>query len=202
MKHNDIIEVALYVSLTLLLFTYTAARLFGWELDSSSPCGLSLHVVGVFASLFAVLSVEFRVREWRNGQRRTRLDALVSASTGVMVSEIESPERARKIHDFLAKRYSDELFRNRASDLISYINFIINIVGWACSTWWFLYVVFGSLTSESTIEGIEIIWGSIGVLVLSKGIQLFISFLSEFFVGRLPGEARAANRKINPRFRS
>jgi hypothetical protein len=151
-----------------------------------------VHVIGALLAscAFGVLVMFIVAWEAQHIERRRRQDA--SIALGVPVGALEDESLAPKLLEYASGRCSDELLRNRLSDLAGLMR-----TGWG----WLgnlvqlgvVVGVFWSMYSEG-LDSAVVMWMAPAASVFFWLTSLAFSFACLVLTGRYPGEAKAARK--------
>lgn len=154
-----------------------------------------LHVVGALGLSTAFGLFTMAIGAWKQERVRKRRLQEAALALGVPVAAIENePSLMPRVMQYASRRSSDELLRNRISDLCGLIR-----TGWA----WL-----GSLLQVGIVAGVgwymytdgaqsaAVMWAVVFVSVFFWLASVVFSLGCQVLTGRYPGEAKSARKAI------
>jgi len=196
MKRIDLIDTLTYFALGI---SFLGLGLLWGIFGNSGNHWLTplSHIAGTVTALLFCASIKYRFSDWKFKRYQKHLGHNISIVTGDAATELLSDQHSSEFQEFMFKRYSYELFRNRASNLVFFVNRGIDAIGViACLVFLIGPIYFWLERGADSSGEVEVIWVSVAFLVLSNVLQLCLSSLTEFIFGRWPGEARWAHQHI------
>lgn len=156
-----------------------------------------VHIVGALIVLIAFYVSILMLAGWENERNQKRALEEASLALGIPVGELDNVENQTKVAQFMATRFSSELFRNRLSDLCGWIQ-----TGWA----WLgtllqvsvlLATIWYTLTDE--LSNSVHAWWIVAIAFFFGIASVLFALICKLLTGRFPGQARQA-RKILAKF--
>ena len=128
MKRTDLIETFAF----LLLGVAGLGLVLLWAVFNESGehwLVPSTHITGTIVAFLFLIALLNRVSDWQKARRQNHLEQCALEARGVSLAENTDRERAEKAWLFTGQRYSYDLFRNRISNLLLYLNKGIDALG-------------------------------------------------------------------------
>ncbi|QMT59705.1 hypothetical protein [Legionella sp. PC997] len=156
------------------------------------------HIVGACIVLFLFESgiLWLAAYQMKKNEKLALLE--ISSSLGIDIAELYkeelSPGLAPKITAFFLDRFSNDLFRNRISDLCGSILTIWQVLGFLINIALFIYVVW--LTFTENISYARYAWLIIPISVFFWIISFVFSILCWLITGRYPGQAKQVRKLV------
>ncbi len=151
------------------------------------------HIVGALVALFVLSTLLFLFGAWLDKLRAQRVMEQASLDLGVPQSELMSPAFEQKLIRYFGARYSDDLLKNRISDLVGFLlgafNWIVLLLELAVLG----FVVWFTFTED---QGNAIYaWLILPISIAAFIVALCVHFVCKLLTGRYPGQAKHV-RKI------
>jgi hypothetical protein len=152
------------------------------------------HLLGaiIFLLCFYAAALYLRIRQTERGKMRILNE--VALKIGLPIASFSEDAIRPKVMQFAADRWSNELMKNRFSDLCGVV-----LTGWG---WLGLTLQIGMLSWALWLTFFEsyrqapTIWFALAIAVFFWGIGFVFSFLCFVLTGRHPGEARQARKEM------
>lgn len=154
-----------------------------------------VHVVGALSltSIFGLLAVFIGVSEQKRVQKRRLQDA--SIALGVPLSSVENDESLiPRLIQYSSQRYSNEMLRNRVSDLCGLLRSAWGLlggllqVGAVAGIGWYMYT--------DGAQNAVVMWSVLALAIFFWLSSVVFSFICLLLTGRYPGEAKMARKSI------
>lgn len=153
------------------------------------------HVAGTLAVLTAFGIFLLWLGNWEAERNRRRVLRQFATKLGLSLSELEAEENLAKVVQASAERNSNELLRNRLSDLCGIVR-----TGWGWLGAILQYSTIGYVLWAMYSDGREnapLAWLAVGIAVFFWVISVVFSFACYVLTGRFPGEARASRKALD-----
>ena len=153
------------------------------------------HVAGTIAVLTAFGLLLLWLGKWEAERNQQRVLREFATKLGLTLAELEADENLPKVIQASSERNSNELLRNRLSDLCGIIRTLWGWLG-AILQYGTIGYVLWAMFSEGR-ENAPIAWVAVGIAVFFWVISVVFSFACYILTGRFPGEARAARKALD-----
>lgn len=156
----------------------------------------AMHVFGalVVTVLFGIITAA--IGSWEDGRIRRRRAQDASIALGVPVDAIENDASVLpRLLQYASQRSSDELLRNRVSDLCGLIRVAWGWLGWIVEVGVLVGVSWNMHTGGA--ENAVLMWLMPIAAVFFWLASIVFSLLCLLLTGRYPGEAKAARKAIS-----
>lgn len=130
---------------------------------------------------------------WDKKSAKQALQEL-SASLGVPVDALDTPEMARKITQLSSERYSSELLRNRLSDLCGALSTFWSWLSLILQGFVLTGVIWFTLTESR--DAAVFAWTVIPLALFFWVSSVAFALACKLLTGRYPGQAKAARKMI------
>jgi large-conductance mechanosensitive channel len=152
------------------------------------------HLIGSVIALILVGFATLMVTAWETERNKKKLIQEASVQLGIRAADFDNEEMTPRIIKFAADRYSNELFKNRLSDLGGFI-----LIGWG----WL-----GTLIQAGVLIGVAwtaftddlgtavYAWTIIPIALVFWIIGICFSFFVLLLTNRYPGQARQARKHL------
>ena len=152
------------------------------------------HIAGAIVVLVGFGVLLLFVTAWEVERNKRRLLEAAAIRLGVTLEQLDSEALIPRVVEYSAERSSDELLRNRLSDLCGVIR---TLWGWLASSLQvvvLLAVIWFTIT-ESNSNSVYA-WLVVGIAVFFWLVSVGFSFACRLLTGRYPGEAKAARKAL------
>lgn len=153
------------------------------------------HILGAFFAISLLGIGIFLIANWEKDRNLKLLNEEASLALGISIHELDNnPEHIPKVIQFVSTRFSNELLRNRLSDLCGLIR---SIWGWLClilQAGIFIAVIWYTFTDDLGIAVYA--WVIIPLELLFWVISIGFSLLCKLLTGRYPGQAKQARKSL------
>jgi hypothetical protein len=153
-----------------------------------------IHIAGTVAALFAFGILLVWINGWEVERNKSRLLQELAAKLGTTVVQLEADANTSRLVQASFERYSNELLKNRLSDLCGVVRMIWGWLGSALQYGVLAYVLWSAVAENS--NNAVFAWSAIGIAVIFWLTSLVFSFACYVLTGRFPGEARAARKSL------
>ena len=157
-----------------------------------------IAIAHIFGALFLIAGIElgdfmYRLREWEIERSYKSQHEEISIALGIPVDEIYNTEHKMRVVQFMAERFSSELFCNRLSDLCELMQTIWNWLG-RCV---FVGTLFGIILFTTIDLSCSVYaWWLIPIALFFRLSSLFFALVCELLTGRFPGQAKQSREKL------
>jgi hypothetical protein len=155
---------------------------------------VTLHVIGAVVAYSVVSFLLLLFISWRHGQVVTAANEEAALDLGIPLADLDNDEHFTRTMQYAATRSSNELLRNRLSDLCGLLTTAWNwlaiaaVVGLVIAVLWNM----GTDTSRDVVY----LWLTIPVMIGMWLIGLVFSYACKLLTGRYPGQARLARKEL------
>lgn len=153
------------------------------------------HVVGALVATVAFSLLVLFIGSWEQKRYLKRRKQEVSIALGVPFASLENDEALMpQVIQYSSKRFSEELLRNRFSDLCGLVRnawdwlLLLLHVGIVIGVSWSMY--------SSGAENAVYMWFLLAVSISFWLASVAFSFACLLLTGRYPGEAKAARKSL------
>lgn len=152
------------------------------------------HVIGALVMLIIFSFGALLISGW--GVERNRKGAIkdMSLELGISIEELSSEENQEKIFKFSSVKFSNELIRNRLSDLCGVLQVGWGWLGVLLQISVFLGVIWYMVTDD--LSNAIYAWWIVGVGFSFWFFSIIFSLLCKLVTGRLPGQARQVRKML------
>lgn len=156
------------------------------------------HIAGSIAVLTAFGLLVLWLGKWEAGLNQRRVRREFATKLGLSLSQLEADENLPKVIQASSERNSNELLRNRLSDLCGVMRTLWNWLGVLLQYGTIGYALW-AMFSEG-YESAQIAWFAVGIALFFWVTSVVFSFACYVLTGRFPGEARAARKVLDEFF--
>ena len=152
------------------------------------------HILGTVIALSALGFPLLFVAAWESKRNDARVLQEIAAKLGVPVTRLEDESLRDRIIKICFERSSNELLRNRLSDLCGVIRTL-----WG---WLGLLVQVGAIggtiwyTATEDLDNAVYAWAAVGIAIFFCLASVAFSLVCYFLTGRFPGEAKLARKGL------
>jgi hypothetical protein len=158
-----------------------------------------IAIAHIFGALFLFAGIAFgdfisRLQDWQIERSLKSQQEEISIALGIPVDEIYNTEHKMRVVQFMAERFSSELFCNRLSDLCELMQTIWNWLG-RCV---FLGTLFGIIlfTIKDDLSYGVYAWWLIPIALFFWLSSLLFTLVCELLTGRFPGQAKQSRENL------
>jgi hypothetical protein len=152
------------------------------------------HIAGTIFALVVFGVLLLFVTAWEVERNKRRLLEDAAARLGVTVEELDSEAMISRVVEFSAERSSNELLRNRLSDLCGVIRTLWAWLGSALQVVVLLAVIWFTITQSNNNSVYA--WLAFAIAVFFWLVSVGFSLACRLLTGRYPGEAKIARRAL------
>lgn len=152
------------------------------------------HIVGSVVALVILGALLLFIGSWESERNKKRVLQEAAAKLGVAVDALNDERLTDKIVQFSSERSSNELLRNRISDLCGvvrtswgWLGSILQVVALGTTVWF---------TFTEDLQNALFAWFAPGIAVFFWIASVLFSLLCYFLTGRYPGEAKVARKGL------
>jgi len=153
------------------------------------------HVAGTVVALTAFGFLLIWLGQWEAERNQKRVLQEIATKLALPISALEKEDHLPKLINVFFERYSNELLRNRLSDLCGVLRTLWGWVG-ALLQYGTVGYVLWAIFSEGPEIG-PIAWFAVGIAVFFWITSVLFSFVCYVITGRFPGEARASRNALS-----
>ncbi len=152
------------------------------------------HIVGTVVALAAFGLFLIWIGQWESERNKKRVLQEVATKLGLPLSALEQEVHQPEFLRVVSERYSNELLRNRLSDLCGVLRTLWGWIG-ALIQYGIVGYTLWSLFAEGPEMG-PFAWFAVGTAVFFWLVSVIFSFACYVLTGRYPGEARASRKAL------
>ncbi len=158
----------------------------------------TLHVIGALAVSFAFGMLVLVIGAWEQERVRKRRLQDLGIALGVPVTSLENEELTPRLMEYLSRRYSSELLRNRLADLCGMVR-----MAWGALSTIVQVVVIAVVGWQMYDSGSDVavaMWSVPALALFFWLMSAAFSLVCLLFTGRYPGEPREARKSLTAYF--
>lgn len=152
------------------------------------------HIVGSLLVLVVLGVLLLLVGTWESERNKKRVFQEAAAKLGVTVDVLNEERLTEKIVQFSSERSSNELLRNRISDLCGVVRTLWGWIGSMLQVLALGATVWFTLTEN--LQNALFAWVAPGIALFFWVISVLFSLLCYVLTGRYPGEAKLARKSL------
>ena len=152
------------------------------------------HIAGSILALIVLGALSLFVVAWESERNKKRVLQELAVKLGVAVDALDNEHLAERIIQVSSERSSNELLRNRLSDLCGIVRTlwgwfgsILQVVALGAAVWF---------TFTENRHNALFAWFAPGVAVFFWITSVLFSLVCYFLTGRYPGEAKLARKGL------
>lgn len=152
------------------------------------------HIVGSIVALFILGALMLLIGSWEAERNKKRVLQEVAAKLGVATDALNDERLTDRILQLSSERSSNELLRNRISDLCGVVR---TSWGWLGSS--LQVVVLGATawyTFTENLQNAPLAWFAPGIAIFFWIASVLFALICHFLTGRYPGEAKIARKAL------
>jgi hypothetical protein len=176
------------------LFCY-ARKIITLETNTMNTLIAIAHICGALIVLIGLGFVALLISSWEIERNRKNEIENLTLHLGISIDDLEKEEFSSKIIQFSAERFSNELLRNRLSDLCGVIRTAWNWLGLLLQAGTILGVVWTTFTDG--YENAVYAWLVVAIWIYFWGMSIVFSLLCKLLTGRYPGQAKTARNSMS-----
>lgn len=158
----------------------------------------TLHVLGALAVSFALGVLTIVIAAWEQKRVSKRRLQDVGIALGVPVTSLENEEHTPRLMEYMSRRYSSDLFRNRLADLCGMVRFAWGAL--AHIVQFIAIAVVGWQMYDSGAEMAVAMWSVPALALFFWVMSAAFSLVCLLFTGRYPGEPKEARKSLTAYF--
>jgi hypothetical protein len=152
------------------------------------------HIVGAVIVVLAFGVGTLWVAGWEAERNQKKESEEIAIRLGVSVADLDDQELHPRLIQLSSERFSNELFRNRLSDLAGLIR-----TGWSWLGTLIQVIVFGTVVWQTFSDGPDnavFAWFLVGISIFFWVASVTFSLVCRLLTGRYPGQANAARKSL------
>jgi hypothetical protein len=152
------------------------------------------HIIGAVIAMLAFGLGVLALGAWELKRNQIAASEEMSTALGIPLDQLDDPENANRIIQFVAERFSSERFQNRLSDLCWWIQAVWVLSGNLIQVGILIAVVWYSVTDDRS--NAIYAWLVLAIAFLFWVISVAFALVCKLFTGRFPGQARHARKSL------
>lgn len=152
------------------------------------------HIVGAIVVVLAFGTFTLWVAGWEVERNQKKESEEIAIRLGVSVADLDNQELYPRLIRLSSERFSNDLFRNRLSDLAGLIR-----TGWSWLGTLIQVIVFGTVVWQIFSEGPDnaaFVWFLVAISIFFWLTSVAFSLFCRLLTGRYPGQANAARKSL------
>lgn len=152
------------------------------------------HFVGVMVVQSGIAVGLFLLDAWHKQSRVRALERDFSLKLAIPLREINHEKWEQVVLKEMNERFSNELLRNRVSDLFGVLVFIW---GWFSAIALFaIYIYIAWVTYSRGLENAIWVWSVVVLGLFATGVTVVLSLICRVLTGRYPSQARQVRKGL------
>jgi hypothetical protein len=153
-----------------------------------------VHVVGALAVWIAFNFLLVWMGAWEQERVKKRRLQDISIALGVPVASLEDDEHVARLIDYASRRLSNELLRNRLSDLCGLLRTAWGWLGFFAQV--AVVLTIGWQIFDDGSRQAVLMWSVVGVALFFWLMSVGFSLVCLLLTGRYPGEANQGRNRL------
>jgi hypothetical protein len=153
------------------------------------------HIVGAFFAIEAWTFVTVTFAAWGSERRKKEALQEIALALAIPVGELDHKENSAKVIQYLTKKYSPELLRNRLSDFCSSLQALWKWLTFALQYGTLIAVAWWTATDSLAVSAKA--WLALAIAILLYLPTLILGWACILATGRGPGDARNTRERLS-----